>query len=58
MSTLSHSQDQQSSTVEVLTDDNAGTVTFVSDRDTRSRVPPTEWVTVSAEAVVTVAEYR
>jgi hypothetical protein len=58
MSTLSPSQDQQSSAVEVLTDDNTGTVTFVSDRDTTNGVPPTEWMTVSAEVVVTVTEYR
>lgn len=58
MSTLSPPQDQGSSTVEVLTNENDGTVTFVSDRDTESGVPPTEWLTISAEAVVAVEAHR
>jgi hypothetical protein len=58
MSTLSPPQDQGSSAVEVLTNDQAGTVTFVSDRDTSSGVPPTEWLTVSADAVVSVEAYQ
>lgn len=45
--------------IEVLVNDEANTVTFVSDRpDAESTVPPTEWLTVSADSVVNLETHR
>lgn len=44
--------------VEVVTDADSGTITFVSRRDADDTVPPTEWVTVDADTVVELDSYR
>lgn len=59
MPTIRTTPAQRTGSVEVLVDEEAGTVTFVSDRsDTESTVPPMEWLTVSADVVVDVKAYR
>jgi len=50
MSTTSHTRERGA--VEVLTDEEAETVTFVADFDRDSIVPPTEWITVRREDLV------
>lgn len=52
MSTTSRAPDQDGQSVEVLTDEEAETVTFVADFDRDSIVPPTEWITVRSEDLV------
>lgn len=45
--------------VEMLVNKEAETVTLVSDRPaTEHSVPPTEWITISADAVIDAEEYR
>jgi hypothetical protein len=58
MSTTAHPSDRTSAGVEVLTDDDAGTVTFVADFDRDGTVPPTEWMTAKSEDVVDLAAHR
>lgn len=58
MSTTAYPSDQASASVEVLTDDDAGTVTFVADFERDGTVPPTEWLTAAAEDVVDLAAHR
>lgn len=43
----------------MLVNEEAGTVTLVRDRRASERsVPPTEWITMSADAVIDTEEYR
>jgi hypothetical protein len=43
----------------MLVNEEAGTVTLVRDRPTTERsIPPTEWITISADAVIDAEEYR
>lgn len=58
MSTTADPDNRTSESVEVLTDDDAGTVTFVADFDRDGVVPPTEWMTAMSEDVVDLAAYR
>ena len=59
MSAIRTTPAQDTEPIEVLIDEETGTVTFVSDRsDAESTVPPTEWMTVSADAVVDVTAHR
>jgi hypothetical protein len=58
MSTTAHPDDRSSTAVEVLTDEEADTVTFVADFDGDGTVPPTEWMTAAAEDVVDLAAHR
>ncbi|MXR50797.1 hypothetical protein GRX03_04145 [Halovenus sp. WSH3] len=38
--------------LELMADEDSGTVTLVEDRDPAGTVPPTAWLTVPAELVV------
>ncbi|WP_336327121.1 hypothetical protein [Halovenus sp. HT40] len=44
--------------IEVVTDADTGTITFVSSRDADDTIPPTEWMTVDADTVVDLDSYR
>jgi DNA/RNA endonuclease YhcR with UshA esterase domain len=44
--------------IEVLANDNDGTVTFVADRDEESTAPPTEWITIAKGDAVDLNESR
>lgn len=45
--------------VEMLVNEEAETVTLVSDRlEAEQSVPPTEWITISADVVIDTKEYR
>lgn len=43
----------------MLVNEEAGTVTLVTDRPAiECSVPPTEWITISANAVIDAEEFR
>jgi hypothetical protein len=44
--------------IELVPNEEQGTVTFVADLDEDSTTPPTEWITVPAGATIDPAEYR
>jgi hypothetical protein len=44
--------------VDLLYDEEEGKITFVADRNENSDVPPTEWITVAAEATVDLEQHR
>lgn len=44
--------------MEVITNRDANTVTFVADRDADEEVPPTEWITAEAGDLVDVESHR
>jgi hypothetical protein len=58
MSTASRDFDTENRTVEVITNRDANTVTFVADRDADEEVPPTEWITAEAGDLVDVESHR
>jgi hypothetical protein len=58
MATASRDSDRLSTTVEILTDTDAGTVTFVADRDGDETETPTEWITVATGDVIDVKAHR
>jgi hypothetical protein len=57
MSTASRDFDTENRTVEVITNRDANTVTFVADRDADG-VAPTEWITAEAGDLVDVESHR
>ena len=44
--------------IDVISNDEAGTVTFIADYPEDSIVAPTEWITVDAETLVDTKEHR
>ena len=44
--------------IEVLPNEELGTVTYVADLERESIVPPTEWITVDREATVDILAMR
>jgi hypothetical protein len=58
MSTTSRGFDTEHREIEVMTDSDAGTVTFVADRHEDGTVAPTEWLTADADSLVDVESHR
>lgn len=44
--------------IEVLANDDDGTVTFVTERNEESTTPPTEWITIAKGDAVDLNESR
>jgi len=44
--------------VDLLHDEDEEKITFVADLDENGDVPPTEWITVAAEATVDLEQHR
>lgn len=58
MSTTSQAPNPDRSDVQVLTDDESATVTFVADLDSDDALAPTEWITVAASDLVDLELHR
>ena len=58
MSTTRSTPNPDRDRIEVVSNDEAGTVTFVADRDGSASDPPTEWITVPREYAVDVTASR
>lgn len=58
MATTRTFPEDRSSAIEMRVNEENGTVTFVNRHDGSETCPPTEWLTVTADAVVDTNEYR
>lgn len=58
MSTPHHPAADEHNTIDVIQNDDEGTVTFVTDRDRDSTDPPTRWITIANEDVIDVKASR
>jgi len=56
MSTTDRTARTGGNQIEVITNDDAGTVTFVADYPEDSILAPTEWITVDTETLVDVRD--
>lgn len=58
MSTPHRSPAHESDPIDVIRNDDEGTITFVADRDEDRSGAPTEWITIADEDVVDVDASR
>jgi hypothetical protein len=58
MSTTDRTTGADSNQIDVISNDDAGTVTFVADYPDDGIMAPTEWITVDAETLVDTTENR
>lgn len=58
MSTTDHSPRASSDEIDVIADEEHGTVTFVADYPDDGLLAPTEWITVDSETLVDTRDYR
>jgi hypothetical protein len=58
MSTTKFPEMSELRNVELLHDEEEGKITFVADLNENGDVPPTEWITVSAQATVDLKQHR
>ncbi|ERH10673.1 MAG: hypothetical protein J07HX64_02451 [halophilic archaeon J07HX64] len=58
MSTTTFPEMAELRNVELLHNQEEGKITFVADLDEDSDVPPTEWITVAADATVDLEQHR
>ena len=58
MSTIDFTPTPEPDGIEVLSNSEEGTVTFVADHDESNTAAPTEWITVETEATVDLEQHR
>ena len=58
MSTIDRVSESETEGIEVVPNDEQGTVTFVADLDESENTPPTEWITLGAGDTVDLEQYR
>jgi hypothetical protein len=58
MSATDHPTAHTSDRIELVPNDEQGTVTFVADLDEDDTTPPTEWITVASEDTVDLEQHR
>jgi hypothetical protein len=58
MSTIDRVSAHDSDGIEIVPNDDEGTVTFVADLEEETTAPPTEWITVATADTVDLQQYR
>ena len=59
MSTMIHRvSESETEDVEIVPNNEQGTVTFVADLDESENIAPTEWITLGAGDTVDLEQYR
>jgi hypothetical protein len=58
MSTPHHPPTDTHNTIDVIQNDDEGTVTFVAEEKQDSTDPPTRWITIASEDVIDVKASR
>ena len=58
MSTIDRVSESETEGIEVVPNDEQGTVTFVADLEEEATAPPTEWITIATDDTVDLQQYR
>jgi len=58
MSTIDRISEHDSDGIEIVPNDDEGTITFVADLKEEATAPPTEWITIATDDSVDLQQYR